>query len=189
MLYLENKVCFTKKMTNRKLLFLLSAFLICAFLPSCSSQVKAKEARLTHHFVLGKTAYVGTDGRAVAPPKAPRAVKKMVAAANELVEKPYLYGGGHRSFYDRGYDCSGATSYVLYKGGKLSSPLVSQNFFDYGKKGYGDWVNVYVRKGHVFLEIAGLRFDTGGTWNSTGPRWKPQSRGLKGYYVRHPRGL
>lgn len=158
-------------------------------LNSCSSQLKAKERHIIHKFDYGKTAYVSPDGLATAPPKAPRRVKKMIAAANSLTNKPYVYGGGHRSFNDSGYDCSGATSYVLHAGGKLDKPLVSQNFFDYGKKGYGDWVTVYVRKGHVFLVIAGLRFDTGGTWNSTGPRWKPQRRGAKGYYVRHPRGL
>jgi hypothetical protein len=78
---------------------------------------------------------------------------------------------------------------VLHKGGKLKRPLTSNEFLEYGKKGYGDWVTIYVRKGHVFLTIAGLRFDTGGTWNSSGPRWKPERRGVKKYYVRHPRGL
>ncbi len=158
-------------------------------LNSCSSQMKAKETSLKHNFVYGQTAYIGADGKAQAPPNAPRKVHKMVAAANELIDKPYLYGGGHKNFICNGYDCSGATSYVLHKGGKLDKPLVSQQFFDYGKKGYGDYVTIYVRKGHVFMEICGLRFDTGGTWNSTGPRWKPQRRGLLRYYVRHPSGL
>ena len=162
---------------------------ILLLLNSCSSQMKAKETVLKHNFVYGQTAYIGADGKAQAPPSAPRRVHKMVAAANELVGKPYVYGGGHKSFSSRGYDCSGATSYILHKGGKLDKPLVSQQFFDYGKKGYGDYVTIYIRKGHVFMEICGLRFDTGGTWNSTGPRWKPQRRGLIGYYVRHPSGL
>ena len=170
-------------------LSLLCVALAAVSLSSCSSQVKAKERYIIHQFDYGKTAYIGPDGKAVAPPKAPRRVKKMIAAANSLTDKPYVYGGGHRSFNDTGYDCSGATSYVLHAGGKLDRPLVSQNFFDYGKKGYGKWVTVYVRDGHVFLVIAGLRFDTGGTWNSTGPRWKPQRRGAKGYFVRHPSGL
>ena len=158
-------------------------------LSSCSSQLKAKERHISHRFEYGKTAYIGADGKAQAPPKAPRRVKRMINAANSLTEMPYVYGGGHRSFSDRGYDCSGAVSYVLHAGGKLEQPLVSQGFFDYGKKGYGDWVTIYVREGHVFMTIAGLRFDTGGTWNSTGPRWKPEQRGSKGYFVRHPRGL
>lgn len=168
---------------------LLSVCLVAISLSSCSSQKKAEERYIIHKFDYGKTAYIGPDGKAVAPPKAPRRVKRMIAAANSLTDKPYVYGGGHRSFNDTGYDCSGATSYVLHAGGKLDRPLVSQNFFDYGKKGYGKWVTVYVRDGHVFLVIAGLRFDTGGTWNSTGPRWKPQRRGAKGYFVRHPSGL
>lgn len=161
----------------------------CALTSSCSNQVKAKDSHLSHRFVYGKTAYIGPDGKAQAPPNAPRSVHKMVAAANSLVGKPYTFGGGHRSFYDSGYDCSGAVSYVLYQGGKLNSPMPSHGFFDYGKKGYGDWVTIYMRKGHVFMEIAGLRFDTGGTWNSTGPRWKPERRGLAGYFVRHPHSL
>lgn len=158
-------------------------------LSSCSSQLKAKERHIVHRFEYGKTAYIGPDGKAQAPPNAPKRVKWMVEAANSLVGKPYVYGGGHQNFQDHGYDCSGAVSYVLRAGGKLERPLVSQGFFDYGKKGYGDWVTIYVRDGHVFMTIAGLRYDTGGTWNSTGPRWKPERRGAKGYYVRHPRGL
>lgn len=170
-------------------LALAAAALVVPLFSSCSSQLKAKERYVIHRFDYGRTAYISPEGQATAPPSAPRSVKRMVAAANSLVGKPYVYGGGHRSFHDHGYDCSGSVSHVLHAGGKLDRPLVSQNFFDYGKKGYGDWVTVYVRKGHVFLVIAGLRFDTGGTWNSTGPRWKPERRGAKGYYVRHPRGL
>ncbi len=170
-------------------LTLLVSLFACALLTSCSSQLRAQERYLTHRFDHGKTAYISPSGKAVAPPRAPRRVKRMIEAANTLTDKPYIYGGGHRSFYDRGYDCSGAVSYVLHAGGKLDRPLVSQNFFDYGKKGYGDWVTIYVRKGHVFMVIAGLRFDTGGSWKSTGPRWKPERRGVKGYYVRHPSRL
>ncbi|WP_018970667.1 C40 family peptidase [Rubritalea marina] len=175
--------------TVRIVLLTLGAFAIALLASSCSSQVKAQERYLKHHFVYGKTAYIGADGKAQAPPSAPRSVHKMVAAANDLVGKPYRYGGGHRSFYDRGYDCSGAVSYVLHKGGKLDKTMVSSEFFKYGRKGYGDYVTVYVKKGHVFMEICGLRFDTGGTRASTGPQWKPWRRGLKGYYVRHPWGL
>jgi len=165
---------------------LLSGFVL--FGASCSNQVTAPRF-VEQKFVYGRTAVVDHRGMAHAPPRAPRAVKKMIAAGNELQKKPYKYGGGHRSFYDTGYDCSGTVSYVLHKGGYLNKPLVSQNFFDYGKKGHGDWVDIYMRNGHVFMTIAGLRLDTGGTWNSTGPRWKPHRRGAKGYVVRHPKGL
>lgn len=162
---------------------------VVGLLSSCSSQLKAKERNIEHRFQYGKTAYIGPDGLAQAPPKAPSRVKRMIEAANSITGKPYIYGGGHRSFKDSGYDCSGAVSYVLHAGGRLDAPLTSEGFFDYGKKGYGEWVTVYLRDGHVFMTIAGLRFDTGGTWNSTGPRWKPERRGARGYYVRHPRGL
>ena len=178
----------SKYLTLRFLAISFLGMTVCA-LNSCSSQLKAKERHIIHRFEYGKTAYIGPDGKAQAPPNAPRRVKHMIDAANSLTGKPYIYGGGHRSFSDRGYDCSGAVSYVLHAGGKLDKPITSNEFFDYGKKGYGKWVTVYVRKGHVFLTIAGLRFDTGGTYNSSGPRWKPERRGAKGYYVRHPRGL
>lgn len=178
-----------KSLTGPRLITLACTLCSSLIFSSCSSQTKAEGQHLSHNFVYGKTAYVGPDGKAQAPPSAPKAVHKMVAAANELVGKPYKYGGGHRSWNDSGYDCSGSISYILHKGGKLDKPLVSQQFFDYGKQGYGDYVTLYMRDGHVFMEICGLRFDTGGTWNSTGPRWKPQRRGLKGYYVRHPRGI
>lgn len=159
-----------------------------ALLPSCSNQVKAKFP-VEHSFQYGKSAYLDANGIAHAPPKAPKSVKRMIAAGNAIQNKPYKYGGGHRSFEDSGYDCSGAVSYVLHQGGILKRPLVSQNFLQYGKKGYGKWVNIYARDGHVFMTIAGLRLDTGGTWQSTGPRWKPQRRGIRNYVVRHPSGL
>ena len=123
-------------MSFLKFNLLLSA-LLTVILASCSSQVSPDEARLEHRFIYGETAYLDHNGDAHAPPQAPKAVKRMVAAANKIRKTPYKYGGGHRSFYDSGYDCSGATSYVLHAGGKLDKPLVSQNFLDYGKKGYG----------------------------------------------------
>lgn len=172
-----------------KTLHLILISIATASFTSCSSQVKPKSTHLTHHFIHGKTAYLAPNGQAVAPPKAPKRVKRMITAANQIVHKPYRSGGGHASFYDSAYDCSGATSYVLNAGGVLDRPLVSGNFLQYGKKGYGKWVTVYAKEGHVFLEIAGLRFDTGGTWNSTGPRWKSRRRSLKNFIVRHPRGL
>lgn len=170
-------------------LALLAVSLGTVTMASCSSQIEAKERYVIHKFKYGKTAYVGPDGKATAPPHAPPEVRRMVAAANSLTDKPYRYGGGHASFQDTGYDCSGSVSYVLHAGGVLKRPLASRGFLDYGEKGYGKWVTLYVRKGHVFLVIAGLRFDAGGTWNSAGPRWKPQRRSTKGCYVRHPKGL
>jgi len=129
------------------------------------------------------------DGLAYAPRRAPAAVKRAIAAGNRLQGKPYKWGGGHRRHKDSGYDCSGTTSYVLREAGLLRGSLTSRGFFNYGKKGYGDWITIYIRDGHVFMTVAGLRLDTGGTRHSTGPLWKPETRRSRGHVVRHPSGL
>ena len=87
----------------------------------------------------------------------------MIAAANRLVEKPYIYGGGHKPFssrLDKGYDCSGSVSYALYGGRFLRSPLPSGALMDWGQDGPGRWITVYATAGHAYIVVAGLRFDT-----------------------------
>ena len=137
----------------------------------------------------GETATLGTDGRAIAPASAPQEVQDAIAAANEIVGKPYKYGGGHGRWNDSGYDCSGAMSYALHGAGLLDRPLTSGDFMRWGKRGKGSWITVYAHGGHGFLVIAGLRFDTG--WNNAGkgPRWSEELRPTSGYTVRHPAGL
>lgn len=157
---------------------------------SCgSSKLEPEVKPLSQEPQHKQSATLAANGKAYAPPEAPYRVHLMVAAANELVNKPYRFGGGHATLYDSGYDCSGSTSYVLHKGGLLNSPIPSGTFLNYGRAGYGKYVNIYARNGHVFLELCGLRFDTGGTTVSTGPRWKPKPRSLNGYSVRHPAGF
>lgn len=168
----------------------LVALLLLAFgasLNSCSNQVYAKQP-VSYRFQHGKTAMI-RDGIAYAPRNAPIAVKRAIAAGNRLQGKPYKWGGGHGNHHDNGYDCSGTTSYVLREAGLLRGSLTSSGYFNYGKKGAGDWITIYVRKGHVFMTVAGLRLDTGGGSNSTGPMWKTASRPGKGHAMRHPRGL
>lgn len=160
--------------------------LLLAMAPSCSNQVWAKH-RVAYRFEYGKTALY-RNGKAYAPRNAPRAVHRAIAAGNRLQNKPYKWGGGHRRLDDSGYDCSGAVSYVLREAGLLRGQMVSKGFFQYGQPGMGRWITVYVRKGHVFIVVAGLRLDTGGG-SRTGPRWKPESRSAKGHAMRHPRGL
>ncbi len=157
------------------------------FASSCARQKYAK-GRHVYQFEKGKTVKL-VDGQAIAPRRAPRAVKRAVAAANNLTNKPYKYGGGHAKFNDWGYDCSGSTSYVLREAGLIKGCLTSGGFYKYGKKGAGDWITIYARKGHVFMTIGGLRFDTGGSNSGHGPRWKPQSRKVSGHVMRHPAGL
>lgn len=166
------------------LLALLPAF---GGLVSCSNQVKARKP-VSYRFEHGRTALL-KNGIAYAPRNAPLAVKRAIAAGNRLQGKPYKWGGGHAIHHDSGYDCSGTASYVLREAGLLRGSLPSSGYFRYGKKGEGRWITIYIRKGHVFLTVAGLRLDTGGPGARTGPRWKPETRQSIGHVMRHPPGL
>jgi peptidoglycan hydrolase CwlO-like protein len=125
---------------------------------------------------------------AIPPPNAPLVVKAVIQAANEISDKPYIWGGGHGSFEDDGYDCSGAVSYALHGGGLLSSPLDSGGFTAWGSPGAGNWISVYANYGHVYMVVAGLRFDTSMT-GGNGPRWSTAMRSPSGFVARHPDGF
>ncbi len=142
-----------------------------------------------YEYIPGRTATVTGYGTAVAPPSAPAPVQAAVAAGNEIAGSPYQYGGGHGGGRG-GFDCSGATSYVLRAAGRLHDSMPSEGFRHYGEDGPGRWISVYARDGHVFLVVAGLRFDTGYTGEeNSGPRWTRRSRPADGYVIRHPAGL
>ena len=128
------------------------------------------------------------DGVAYAPAGAPRAVVRAIKAGNKLQDKPYLYGGGHRSFVDTAYDCSGAVSFALHGGKLLSSPLPSGSLMSWGVAGAGRWITVYANGGHAYMVIAGLRLDTSGT-GGNGPRWQTVQRDPVGFVARHPARL
>jgi hypothetical protein len=153
---------------------------------SCSRQVKANYAVA---YKAEPNNAVVINGRAVAPRKAPVTVKRAIAAANHIQGLPYKWGGGHARINDNGYDCSGAVSYVLRNAGLMADQMPSKGFLNYGKRGHGKWITVYVRNGHVFMVIAGLRFDTQGEFRQEGPRWRTEPRRTKGLVVRHPSGL
>src|SRR5206468_12558319 len=141
--------------------------------------------------VSGKTARL-RFGKAAAPKNAPLAVKRAIWAANQLRRKRYRYGGGHKSFDDRGYDCSGTISYALGAAGLIGSPMSSTEFRSYGQRGPGKWITVYAREGHTFAVIAGLRLDTTPYDHYTGkwaPRWQTIYRPPRGFDARHPIGL
>jgi hypothetical protein len=142
----------------------------------------------SYHYVPGKTATV-QEGCAVAPPSAPPVVHAAIAAGNRIAGLPYCYGAGHTRELSPAYDCSGAASYVLCEAGLLGEPTTSHAFRHYGADGQGKWISVYARKGHVFLVVAGLRFDTGWGDGATGPRWTTRGRPSNGAVVRHPHGL
>jgi cell wall-associated NlpC family hydrolase len=131
------------------------------------------------------------NGIAYAPSRAPQNVKTAIWAANTLRRKPYVWGGGHGSFYDYGYDCSGSISFALHGAGLLTAPLPSSDLMRYGERGRGRWITIYSRPGHTFAVIASLRLDTtdldrGG---DVGPRWYVDGRDTRGYVARHPVGF
>jgi cell wall-associated NlpC family hydrolase len=136
----------------------------------------------------GSTAILLT-GVALAPPDAPEAVQGAIDAANAIVGRPYVWGGGHGSFYDDAYDCSGAVSFALFGGGLVPRPLSSSDLMHWGEPGPGRWITVYANPGHTYAEIAGLRFDTVGDEQGTGPRWHLAGTSTGGYVARHPPGL
>jgi len=129
---------------------------------------------------------------ALAPANAPIAVKRAIWAANQLRTKPYRYGGGHRTFHDTGYDCSGTISYALAGAGLVAVPLSSNELRRFGSRGHGKWITIYARNGHTFAVIAGLRLDTTSPHNPSrrwAPRWQPTVRTPFGFEARHPAGL
>jgi peptidoglycan hydrolase-like protein with peptidoglycan-binding domain len=127
-----------------------------------------------------------SHGLAVAPSNAPQAIKDVIAAANQIAFKPYVYGGGHGSWNSFGYDCSGSVSYALHGGGLLSSPEDSSSLESYGSAGAGQWITIYANAGHAYMVVAGLRFDTSAQGATGGSRWTTQGRSSAGYVVRHP---
>ncbi len=148
----------------------------------------------------GATATIDSDGNATAPASAPAVVKEMIAAANSIDTKPYIYAGGHATWNAPGYDCSGSVSFVLHAAGLLSSSEDSTGLESFGSPGKGQWVTIYANAGHTWIVIAGLAFDTA-HWGptapaGTGPRWLIKADatanlddGTGGYTVVHPTGL
>jgi hypothetical protein len=135
-----------------------------------------------------EVATLAPDGTAIAPASAPDEVKLLIAAANEIHDKPYKYGGGHGRWIDTGYDCSGSMSYAYHGAGLLDEALDSSGFMAWGDPGEGEWVTNYANPGHAYMVIAGLRFDTSGRAED-GSRWDTEMRSSSGYIVRHPPGL
>ena len=149
-----------------------------AFGPSCS-------AALGTPIVPGTKARILPSGDAAAPADAPAVVQQMIAAGNRIDRFAYSYGGAHgdpaqtmsQSNPDPaafpgaeenggpGYDCSSATSYVLWGGGfgqslLGGSVLVSGDLESVGDPGPGKWVTIYATAGHAYIEVAGIYFDT-----------------------------
>jgi peptidoglycan hydrolase-like protein with peptidoglycan-binding domain len=139
----------------------------------------------------GQKAILTPQGLAVEPVGAPPAVKEVIAAANHIATLPYVYGGGHAIWDDTGYDCSGSTSFALHGAGLIGAPEDSGELESYGEPGPGAWITLYANAGHVYMNIAGLWFDTAGQKSSNGQdRWSTtRLSSRRGFIIRHPGGL
>jgi hypothetical protein len=133
-------------------------------------------------------------GVAYAPSYAPMQVKRAIWAGNAIRRKPYIYAGGHGTWKDAGYDCSGSVSYVLHAAGLLKTSMDSSEFESWGQQGLGQWITVYTNPNHAFVVIAGIRFDTSAMDDpnpppGSGPRWRPIVPSAPGFQTRHPSAL
>jgi hypothetical protein len=136
----------------------------------------------------GRTIVLKRRGRAHHRGGSLAVVQRVIAAGDRIAGMPYRYGGGHGTWNDSGYDCSGSVSYALHGGGLLGSPLTSGDFMSWGAPGKGRWITIYAAPGHVYMVVNGRRFDTSGQ-DSTGSRWQANDRSPSGYTVRHPPGF
>src|SRR4051812_46421129 len=129
-----------------------------------------------------------SNGVALPPLEAPEEVKQIIEAGNIIARSPYVWGGGHGKWLDNGYDCSGSVSFALAAAGLLDGPLASGPLMSWGEPGPGRWVTIYSSPGHVFMVVAGIRFDTSNS-RVTGSRWGNEMRSTSGFVARHPTGL
>jgi cell wall-associated NlpC family hydrolase len=137
----------------------------------------------------GRGGWVEASGFARAPANAPDAIKRAIQAGNQIARSPYLWGGGHGAWQDKGYDCSGSVSYALAAAGMLGYTQTSGQLMNWGAPGPGRWLTIYANEGHVFMYVAGLRFDTSGRAGDHSSRWQLAGRSADGFVARHYPGL
>ena len=134
--------------------------------------------------------FIDSVGGAFAPPNViPLKIRQVIAAGNAITDFPYVYGGGHASFIDRAYDCSGSVSYALAAAGLISAPETSGQLEHWGVRGRGRYLTIFANAGHTFMNVDGVWFDTAGRAGPYSTRWLTATPSLTGYAIRHPRGL
>jgi hypothetical protein len=154
--------------------------------PTTPASAGVKPGKIGHTDITKATAL--PNGIALPPLEAPEEVKQIIEAGNIIARSPYIWGGGHGKWLDKGYDCSGSVSFALAAAGLLEGPMASGPLMGWGKPGKGKWVTIYTHPGHVFMVVAGIRFDTSGA-RVTGSRWQNVMRSTSGFVARHPAGL
>jgi hypothetical protein len=180
------------KLKFRAGLALAGAFLLVALMVPGGASAKCATGGLTPAAVdvctpTAKAKLLST-GELIPPKSAPPRVVEVIEAANKIRTKPYIWGGGHARWWDRGYDCSGSVSFALHGGEFIESPMPSGPMEKWGLEGLGRWITVYANAGHAYAVIAGVRWDTSGDSSGTGPRWHEELRDNIGYVARHPAG-
>ncbi len=150
------------------------------------SAKKARHASLTP--VPGGES-IGGDGTIPIPTNVPEAVQKVVAGANEIADFPYVFGGGHASFIDNAYDCSGSVSYALAAGGLIGQPETSGELESWGAPGPGRYITVFANAGHTYMYVDGILFDTAGRSGVYASRWLVTGVDNSGFVERHWPGL
>jgi len=115
---------------------------------------------------------IAADGTVTPRPNLPQTVAQVILGANAITDFPYVFGGGHASFIDNAYDCSGSVSYALAAGGLVSAPKTSGDFEGWGAPGAGRWITVYANAGHMYMVVDGVRYDTAGRTGVFSTRWQ-----------------
>lgn len=157
-------------------------------LPQPVSDAEIRRELKQSGLVAGSRGSLTPSGLAVAPFDAPSAVQQVIEAGDKIAKLPYRYGGGHATFVDTAYDCSGSLSYALAAAGLVGSTMDSTGFSRWGDAGPGRWITIYANAGHAWMTVAGVRFDTSGH-GVGGSRWTGASRSTAGFVQRHPPGL
>jgi cell wall-associated NlpC family hydrolase len=132
---------------------------------------------------------VAGSGAIAIPAGVPEVVQKVVAGANEIADFPYVFGGGHASFVDNAYDCSGSVSYALAAGGLLGAPETSGELESWGAPGPGRYITVYANAGHTYMYVDGVLYDTAGRSGTFASRWQVGAVDNSGFVARHWPGL
>jgi cell wall-associated NlpC family hydrolase len=132
---------------------------------------------------------IGGDGTLPISSGIPEVIQRVIAGANEIADFPYVFGGGHGSFVDNAYDCSGSVSYALAAGGLLASPETSGELEKWGAPGPGRYITVFANAGHTYMYVDGVLYDTAGRSGVYASRWQVGSVDNTGFVARHWPGL
>jgi cell wall-associated NlpC family hydrolase len=150
------------------------------------SAKQAQKAQLTP--VAGGNS-VGGNGTIPIPTNVPEPIQRVIAGANAIADFPYVFGGGHASFVDNAYDCSGSVSYALAAAGLLSAPETSGELESWGAPGPGRYMTIEAAAGHVYMYVDGVMYNTAGRSGVYASRWQVHGTDNTGFVARHWPGL